>query len=64
MNFKYRYDLGLPVPIVEIMAIEANLPEDDEFEDEGTDDFVENSAIMDIGRVLNEEANNSSTSTV
>lgn len=30
MNFKYRYSLKLPVPIVELVAIEANLPEEED----------------------------------
>lgn len=29
MNFKYRYDLDLPVPLIEIMGIEAMIPDDD-----------------------------------
>jgi hypothetical protein len=32
MNFKYRYSLKLPVPIVELVAIEAMVPDEEDEE--------------------------------
>ena len=41
MNFKYRYSLKLPVPIVQLNAIEAIMPDQDD-DDDGE---LENSLI-------------------
>ena len=47
MNFKYRHDIALPVPIVEVAAIEVHVPDedDDEFEHGDYEDSV-------IGKVI------------
>ena len=53
MNFKYRYSLKLPVPSVELIAIEAVVPDDDD------DDRELESSLID--RVIDDSPSEKST---
>jgi hypothetical protein len=54
MNFKYRYSLKLPVPIVELVAIEAVVPD----EEDGENRELESSLI---DRVIDDAPSEMST---